>query len=523
MEINIKYSRKNIWDLSLQDEWHETILWFARGVAEMKKRPLDEVTGWRFYAGVRGFNEQLWAHYGYLDQSEKKPSAADQDRYWRQCQHGSWYFLPWHRGYVIALEANIRAAVIALGGPSDWAIPYWNYFKTDQYKLPPAFASKDWPDGTGNNPLFTEARFGPDDNDPGNVYVPMDYMNLNAMNEPKFTGVTSGGATGFGGIDTGFSHGGKTHGKMESMPHDMVHVYVGGQQPGTGEPGLMAAPPSAALDPIFYLHHANIDRLWESWRVMPAPPTHDDPTQKRWLGGPQSTGERNFSMPMPDGTGWDYTPTEMADYAALNFEYDDLSAAGTMASLATRLQNLGASPEIANAVEGAQIMSNDEKVELLGVNKESLNISGTKAQTRVHLDGTTRRKVSDTLMKSTQSVDAQAPDRVFLNLENITGSSDSTVLHVYVNLTAGENPDDHPELLAGSVALFGLKDASDKNGEHAGQGLTSVIEITEIVDRLHLENTFDVDVLHISIVPHNAIKEEENLQVGRISMFRQGG
>ena len=69
------------------------------------------------------------------------PDAANVKRFWKQCQHGSWYFLPWHRGYLLAFEANIRAAVIKLGGPADWALPYWNYFKPNENKLPAAFAS----------------------------------------------------------------------------------------------------------------------------------------------------------------------------------------------------------------------------------------------------------------------------------------------------------------------------------------------------------------------------------------------
>jgi len=34
------------------------------------------------------------------------PSRADIKAYWSECQHGSWYFLPWHRGYLIAFEAS---------------------------------------------------------------------------------------------------------------------------------------------------------------------------------------------------------------------------------------------------------------------------------------------------------------------------------------------------------------------------------------------------------------------------------
>ena len=41
---------------------------------------------------------------------EAFPSASDQQRFWNQCQHQTWYFLPWHRGYLLGLEAVVRDA-----------------------------------------------------------------------------------------------------------------------------------------------------------------------------------------------------------------------------------------------------------------------------------------------------------------------------------------------------------------------------------------------------------------------------
>jgi tyrosinase len=69
---------------------------------------------------------------------------------------------------LLPFEAVIRDAVIKLGGPSDWALPYWNYFKQNQNALPPAFASANWPDGQGDNPLYVPQRYGPN-NDGSNT------------------------------------------------------------------------------------------------------------------------------------------------------------------------------------------------------------------------------------------------------------------------------------------------------------------------------------------------------------------
>src|SRR5262249_18507188 len=148
-----------------------TILWYARGVKAMKARGLDKTIGWRFYAAIHGFDRTKWQQHGYFSPGEPMPLSGDITAYWDECQHGSWYFLPWHRGYLIALEAVIRDAISQMpGAPQDWALPYWNYFNTNQNTLPPAFATKKWPDGQDDNPLFEKHRYGPFGD--GKVFVP---------------------------------------------------------------------------------------------------------------------------------------------------------------------------------------------------------------------------------------------------------------------------------------------------------------------------------------------------------------
>ena len=501
----MQYTRRNIWDLG--SDWADPILWYARGVAAMKEQALAETTSWRFYGAIHGINDQLWEQLGYLSPSDPKPSAADVKRFWKQCQHGSWFFLPWHRGYLLALEANIRAEVIKLHGPADWALPYWNYFKPHQSKLPPAFASPDWPDGHGNNPLFVKQRYGP--NNDGKVFVPLEYVNLKALNDHEFTGPGSGSSPGFGGVDTGFEHGGPTHGGVEQQPHDMVHVLVGG---GTRQnPGLMTKPDAAGLDPIFYLHHANIDRLWEVWQRNPL--SKGNPTDPKWVKGPASTGERKFSMPMPGGNPWDYTPGEMIDLGKLGYTYDDLSPGVPLAKPHERLERLGATATAAKAMEGATVVANRKK-ELVGASQAAVKIAGSEARTSVKLDQQVRRKVAASLSAAAET--AAPPDRVFLNLENVRGLEDATAFQVYVTSPG------HPEQLAGSVGLFGVSKATLAEEEHAGQGLNFPIEITDIVDALHLRNALDVDSLSVRIVPIRPVPEDAQVSIGRISIFREG-
>ena len=85
--------RRNVWELG--NDWADDILWYARGVKAMKAHPLKQRTSWRFYAAMHGFFDQLWELYGYFSASDTRPPNADIGRFWDQCQHGSWYFLPW--------------------------------------------------------------------------------------------------------------------------------------------------------------------------------------------------------------------------------------------------------------------------------------------------------------------------------------------------------------------------------------------------------------------------------------------
>ena len=66
------------------------------------------------------------------------------------CPHGNWYFLPWHRAYLLAIE-DICATLV---GDPLFALPYWDW--TSFRQLPAAFVD-DQVAGV-SNPLFHLAR-----------------------------------------------------------------------------------------------------------------------------------------------------------------------------------------------------------------------------------------------------------------------------------------------------------------------------------------------------------------------------
>jgi tyrosinase len=199
----------------------------------------------------------------------------------------------------------------------------------------------------------------------------------------------------------------------------------------------------------------------------------------------------------------------------MNYTYDNLTLAPPVNLLAQRRGRLGqaAAPAAAGAAPGRTT------VELVGSNESALPIKGGRISTTVTLDREVRDRVSASLAaRSLESV----PDRVYLNLENVRGTHDATALSVFINLPEGSNPADHPDLLAGTVGLFGLRRATVASGQHVGGGLNFLLDISPIVDQLHLGGALNTDALRVTIVPNRPMPDDSNVVVGRVSIYREG-
>ncbi|SNZ01671.1 tyrosinase family protein [Flagellimonas pacifica] len=496
------YTRKNAWNNGGTFD-NPDLLWYAKGVGSLQSRGLNEKNSWWFFAAIHGEYIRFGQYPGWNHipappsvPTTPLPSRATIQRFWNQCQHQSWYFPPWHRGYLIAFEAHIRKAVVSLGGPQDWALPYWNYLgPDDQYKMPPAFAESTLPDGT-SNPLFVDARYGP--NLDRNIFIPQGEISDECQNEDKYTGNTSRTNAGYGGYQTGFNHGGGSNGKLEANPHNNVHSLVGGR-------GLMSYPGTAALDPIFYLHHCNIDRMWAEWNEVDG---HANPVDLNWLKGPVSIGEREFVMPMPDNVEWVFTPEHVTDMDVLNYQYDPGDRPPVIPSMNTmvaRMNKLGIPME---EVKFSNLESFGKTAsELVGASEGNHQLVGADLATTVKLDDRSWQKVPMSFLKESS---ANVPDQVFVELENVKGTMDGNILNISVN---GRK--------AGSVSLFGLLDASAKDGHKGGSGLSFTLEITDIVDDLHLSNNLDIGSLDIEVTPRHSIDEKDKIDIGRISIHRE--
>lgn len=188
-------------------------------------------------APANGLNQQGMS--GLTTHSKSNP---DENATWCTCQHGNLQFLTWHRMYLYYFEQVLQAA----SGDPNLRLPYWDYELNGQ--LPAAYRDATWVNQNNQtvpNPLRIANR----------------QAQLNAGSGTLGSNTTS---TASAMAQSGYN---LFNNILEQTPHGAVHCAVGVAGCPTG---YMGSVPAAGNDPIFYSHHANIDRLYECWvRVSP--------------------------------------------------------------------------------------------------------------------------------------------------------------------------------------------------------------------------------------------------------------
>lgn len=222
---------------------------YAGAVAAMKLRSEQDPLSWtwqwytHFVDGTTTKAKELTRIFG----ATPGTVGALANEMWNTCQSHAGQnannFLPWHRMYVLFFENIIRQ----VSGRPDFTLPYWNYTSSDPALcgvLPPAFRL---PNDPVYAPLYRPDRIKLANNGkPIHKNQPGNLMDISvAMAKASYS--SSGGVQGFcRAIDSGI--------------HGTIHVLVGNKY-------NMGAVPYAARDPLFWVHHANIDRLWASWNL----------------------------------------------------------------------------------------------------------------------------------------------------------------------------------------------------------------------------------------------------------------
>jgi tyrosinase len=322
-------TRQNVLKLKLDDD---ILFFFAKAIAKLQTRPITNPLSWNYQAAIHDYrpssNDVTKGFVAVADAATITANTNPSKMFWRACQHQSWYFLPWHRMYLSFFERIIMKIVVdEEKGPSDWALPYWNYSGTSQFGgldfaksslLPEPFQSKSprLRDGSPN-PLFIPFRT-PNAN-AGSPFLSAANVNTStALGNSSF--FAPAGTSSFGGSITKFNHfsddPGAAAGLLELTPHGDIHSVT-----GPGPDRFMGSFTRAPLDPIFWLHHCNVDRLWEVWRKQPG---HADPPQ--WTN-PKTPDPISFFFHDQDGNERQMNASQVMDTKAtpLGYEYDDIT------------------------------------------------------------------------------------------------------------------------------------------------------------------------------------------------------
>jgi len=256
-------TRRSIRDMAPDDP---DLVALRRAVATMKALPSADPRSWERFAEIHG----------------------------SFCPHGNWYFLPWHRAYLLAFERLCRE----LSDKPDFALPYWDW--TTDREFPAVFAA-------GNprtNPLY-DARPGVQEG----LRLADDMVGRQViariLNSPDFEAFGSTRPLGQNSTSRQWQQREGSRTELEFNPHDGLHQSIGGN---------MAVVSQASLDPIFFLHHANVDRLWSSWNSRgnansPEPIWRDFVFNRQFIA--------------PNGAPWNVSVGQLGSTPALGYRYDD--------------------------------------------------------------------------------------------------------------------------------------------------------------------------------------------------------
>jgi hypothetical protein len=155
--------------------------------------------------------------------------------------HGSYYFFPWHRAYlyfherILAWHLTERTAL-----DSTLRLPVWNWDADSTGLSDPTLYTAKTDASGAPNPLLHERTF--------RYFEPGDTKPFSAL---TFTG------RDFFGYPPALDA--SNNGAVENGVHANVHVDMGGD---------MGSIHTAANDPVFFAHHANIDKIWAWWSSL---------------------------------------------------------------------------------------------------------------------------------------------------------------------------------------------------------------------------------------------------------------
>jgi hypothetical protein len=411
-----------------------------RGVATMKALSVDNARSWRFQANM----------HRTVD-----PVPGNALELWNKCEHGTIYFFAWHRGYVYYLERILRE----MSGDPELTLPYWDW-QTDP-TLPVAFRNPIDPGGI--NPLYDPTRIINDGSALNPINVVDDTLAVLAL--IRFTDVFP--------MDS-FTR------NFERSPHGAVHNQTGGN---------MTAFETAAQDPIFWLHHCNIDRNLDRWLNQGA--GRETPSDTAFL-------DKSYFFIDEVGRQINGKVRDVLSSARLGYRYEDTP--NPRPTVATILR--GQATERPNLVRAAATF----KEENPPVAKKPLGLTPTQATLHVAPRNMATWKA--------MAIPSNSTGKVFLQISGISAKeAPAFVYGIYLNLPSGAlSAEQKRKYYAGTVDFFG-KTARDKK-DHAhdadGTSFNETFDVTALIAVLQKEKLWQPEALSVTFQALTPIASKGN-------------
>lgn len=478
---------------------------FKDAVRYMQRLPEDDPRSWKFQAKI----------HGTYDTSDVSPL-------WNTCQHANQYFLPWHRAYLYHFEKILRE--VAKEGAvedcnndtelpdcddpgekySNLTVPYWSYDDGDT-EIPIIFRNgpecTDWTNDEVCNPLYV----GDDHRDSGmnrkkmpdalkEVPTINDLFGINsenALEKDDYCHKRMGSADecpdgssyqSFGGNYAEELSSGPTaldtfsgKGSLEFNPHDLIHSAVGGGRPtiillksllhlgpdSCDQAPWMSDPNCSARDPIFWIHHANIDRLWAKWNngtddSQGSRPPRENP-DNIW-----NNQEIHFVGKDGDNLGYEISQFALEDTRCYGYTYEESEKDHPIPDSCPEILPISIDPMKGRIRRGQSEEIQDGIMTVLERISKNLNRLNRLEEGRsVKIGVDIKTKVLEKLKQEGPAV---------LKIKNVHYLPGSPIYRVNITKNNGENKE-----FVGFISLFGFPEGGDLKFE-LGEKLKAMID-----------------------------------------------
>ncbi|HEY1946426.1 MAG TPA: tyrosinase family protein [Bryobacteraceae bacterium] len=270
--------------------------------AAIPRKPVSRLDG-----RGQGLLRQVYAAWNTLDAADPWSRESHRIMHLNQCSehsasgvdvHNTWDFLPWHRCFVHFHERILIAVAKAksVSGAENFRLPYWDWDAAP--KIPEVYL-------TQGSPLYMAREQDPI----------IDYYTTPGMLGAMLSPTQFQGSTGFGGDA-------QSRGVASSAPpHSKIHKIVS---------DVMNDPDTAASDPLFYIHHANVDRLWEIWARHQGQKASDYPAELL---------AKTYTFPGGQSrAAFTYRVQDILDTSSLGYTYDSYECGVQFDSETTALE-----------------------------------------------------------------------------------------------------------------------------------------------------------------------------------------